>query len=266
MHRQAPDRRTTLHPQAKATPAELTTRVRMRGCLLGGAVGDALGAPVEFLSLAEIRGRFGPEGIRDMAPAYGRVGAITDDTQMTLFTAEGLLRAWVRQSTKGICHPPSVIHHAYLRWLLTQGERPEGIDVGCESWLYSVGALHARRAPGLTCLSALRTARGFGEPAVAQNSSKGCGGVMRVAPIGLLASRLGGHDRVFGLAADVAALTHGHPTGQLSAGFLAVAVAALSSVEPGLIWISALIERGAPPEAPSASAVSRFWSFAVRPP
>jgi ADP-ribosylglycohydrolase len=153
---------------------------------------------------------------------------ITDDTQMTLFTAEGLLRAWVRQSTKGICHPPSVIHHAYLRWLLTQGERPEGIDVGCESWLYSVSALHARRAPGLTCLSALRAARGFGEPAVAQNSSKGCGGVMRVAPIGLLASRLGGHDRVFGLAADVAALTHGHPTGQLSAGFLAVAVAALT--------------------------------------
>jgi ADP-ribosylglycohydrolase len=96
----------------------------VRGCLLGGAVGDALGAPVEFLSLAGIRRQFGPEGIRDLVPAYGRIGAITNDTQMTLFTAEGLLRAWVRHSTKGICHVPAVIHHAYLRWLLTQGERP----------------------------------------------------------------------------------------------------------------------------------------------
>jgi ADP-ribosylglycohydrolase len=215
-------------PKGAAPTTEPTTLARVRGCLLGGAAGDALGAAVEFLSLAEIRRQFGPEGIRDLVPAYGRVGAITDDTQMTLFTAEGLLRAWVRQNTKGICHVPSVIHHAYLRWLLTQGECPEGTSVGDDGWLFSVRALHARRAPGLTCLSALREARGFGDPAVAGNDSKGCGGVMRVAPIGLLASQLGGDDRVFGLAADVAALTHGHPTGQHPAGFLAVAVAALS--------------------------------------
>jgi hypothetical protein len=75
-------------------------------CLLGGAVGDALGAPVEFLSLAQIRSHFGSAGIRDFAEAYGRVGAITDDTQMTLFTAEGLLRATVRGHERGGCHPP----------------------------------------------------------------------------------------------------------------------------------------------------------------
>lgn len=62
---------------------------QVRGSLLGGAVGDALGAAVEFQSLAEIRSRFGPAGILDYAPAFGRLGAITDDTQMTLFTAEG---------------------------------------------------------------------------------------------------------------------------------------------------------------------------------
>ena len=72
---------------------ETTSHSRIRGCLLGGAVGDALGAPVEFMSLKEIRDRFGPDGIRDFEPAYGRSGSITDDTQMTLFTAEGLLRA-----------------------------------------------------------------------------------------------------------------------------------------------------------------------------
>lgn len=60
---------------------------RIRGWLLGGAVGDALGAAVEFDSLSEIRAAFGADGILDYAPAYGRLGAITDDTQMTLFTA-----------------------------------------------------------------------------------------------------------------------------------------------------------------------------------
>ena len=69
-------------------------RSRIRGSLLAGAVGDALGAPIEFDSLAAIRRVFGPEGLRDYAPAYGREeGAITDDTQMSLFVGEGLVLA-----------------------------------------------------------------------------------------------------------------------------------------------------------------------------
>src|SRR5258707_14675537 len=70
-------------------------RSRFAGCLLGGAVGDALGAPVEFLDLDEIVRVYGEQGIRDYAPAYGKWGAITDDTQMTLFTAEAVLSAHV---------------------------------------------------------------------------------------------------------------------------------------------------------------------------
>jgi len=69
------------------------TRANFRGCLIGGAVGDALGAAVEWKTHAEIKDEFGPAGLRDYAMAYGRLGAITDDTQMTLFTAEALLRA-----------------------------------------------------------------------------------------------------------------------------------------------------------------------------
>jgi hypothetical protein len=87
-------------------------------------VGDALGAPIEFLSLTEIRSTYGEAGLADYASISGRRGSITDDTQMTLFTAEGLIRSWVRGQEKGIVHIPSVIHHAYLRWLPTQGERP----------------------------------------------------------------------------------------------------------------------------------------------
>ena len=51
---------------------------RFAGCLLGGAVGDALGATVEFMGREEILRRFGPAGLTAYAPAYGgRVGAPT---------------------------------------------------------------------------------------------------------------------------------------------------------------------------------------------
>jgi ADP-ribosylglycohydrolase len=191
---------------------------RFTGCLLGGAVGDALGAPVEFSTLAEIRARFGPVGIRDFAEAYGRVGAITDDTQMTLFTAEGLIRADNRHRDRGICHVPGVVHRAYLRWLSTQGVTPpldpDFDDVTRGGWLVHVPGLHARRAPGATCLEALRG----GEPGAIErptNDSKGCGGVMRIAPAGFTGPGS------FRLGCELAAITHGHPSGYLAAGVVA---------------------------------------------
>lgn len=98
----------------------ITQLDRYRGCLLGGAAGDALGAAVEFDDIATIRHRFGPDGILDPALAYGRIGAITDDTQMTLFTAEGVLQADDRRH-RGIGNPPSDLWFAYQRWLRTQG-------------------------------------------------------------------------------------------------------------------------------------------------
>ncbi len=70
-----------------------------RGCLLGGALGDALGAPVKHLRLTEIRRRFRSDGLQAFAFAFGRLGAITADTQMTLFTAEGVMRAHMRLAT-----------------------------------------------------------------------------------------------------------------------------------------------------------------------
>ena len=191
----------------------------IESCLLGGAIGDALGADIEFASLAQIRRRF-PQGF-DGLPAYdGIAGAITDDTQMTLFTAEGLIRAMVRYDERGICHPPSVIHHALLRWLLSQGEVPKVKvdDVG----LICDRRLRMRRAPGNTCLSALRSAKAFGE--LARNNSKGCGTIMRVAPIAFVAP-----DRVRDLALETSALTHGHLTGQEAAAAWALFLADLAT-------------------------------------
>ncbi|MGY4103836.1 ADP-ribosylglycohydrolase family protein [Nocardia sp. R16R-3T] len=68
---------------------------RVRGSLLGGAIGDALGWPIEFLQLAQIRRRYGADGVQGFLPQHDADAPqqITDDTQMTLFTAEGLLRS-----------------------------------------------------------------------------------------------------------------------------------------------------------------------------
>jgi ADP-ribosylglycohydrolase len=179
-------------------------RARVRGCLLGGAVGDALGAPIEF-ARGDVR-----------APPPGRFGEITDDTQMTLFTAEGLLRAWPGDD------PLPSIRAAYARWLATQTTSLRDAAAAGDGWLSSHAFLHARRAPGTTCLGALEAGA-----AVAQ--SKGCGGVMRVAPIGLVG--LSVRD-AFDLGTRAAAVTHGHPTGALSAGVLAALVTQLAGGVP----------------------------------
>lgn len=191
---------------------EMISRLdRIRGCLLAGAAGDALGAAVEFMDWPSIRQTFGEQGIRDFAPAFGKLGAVTDDTQMMLFTAEGLLRAWVRQSSRGLCHVPSVIHHALLRWYLTQGGKPR-MEVAHDGLLIGEHDLWSRRTPGMTCMSALGASEAFGDRAI--NDSKGCGGVMRVAPHAFF-------PQAFELAVDNAHLTHAHPSGYLAAGMFA---------------------------------------------
>jgi ADP-ribosylglycohydrolase len=207
-------------------------RDRFRGCLLGGAVGDALGAPVEFMSRSEMLERFGAAGLTRYAPAWGGIGRITDDTQMTLFTAEGLLQGWTNGCCDGAACLVQGTQRAYLRWLRTQYEDPEVVvaepDLPPEGWLLQHPELHHRRGPGQTCLAALNAARRGDDGA--DNDRKGCGGVMRVAPVGLFFWR---PDQAFSLApafhlaTRLAGLTHGHPTGQLPAGVLAVMVLAL---------------------------------------
>lgn len=205
-------------------------RSRVRGCLLGGAIGDALGAPVEFASLFGIRQAYGDAGVREYQTHDGRYGLVTDDTQMTLFTAEGIIRASVR-TDRGLGFTVGVVHRAYDRWLDTQNlpgprDEPDGWLAG-QQWLYS------RRAPGNTCLRALTVARQGGDRIpwageAADNDSKGCGGVMRSAPFGLVGPSYP-DEWVFDSAATAAGYTHGHPTGQLAAGAFALIVRRLTA-------------------------------------
>lgn len=182
-------------------------------------MGDALGAPVEFMSLAEIRRRHGPRGVTALVDGDWPAGSITDDTQMTLFTAEAIIRGLHRVDDPRVASLPAMARRAYLRWLHTQGERVPDAEGVLDGWLVKVSGLHARRAPGTTCLSALRSG-GHGTRDAPENDSKGCGGVMRVSPVGLAL-----RDSAFTAGCEVAAVTHGHPTGQLGAGYLAEVVA-----------------------------------------
>lgn len=200
--------------------AEISYRDRVRGCLMGGAVGDALGAGIEFDSLEQIRREHGPAGVTGYVPAYGRTGAITDDTQLVLASVEGMIRAQVRWD-RGVCHPPSVVHRAYLRWWRLQTGQPRD-PAGDTGWLCREPVMAAVRAPGNACLSGLASTR-MGTPAEPANpQSKGCGTVMRSAPFGLLPFLA--PEEAYEYAVHCAALTHGHPSALTAAGALAMMI------------------------------------------
>lgn len=157
---------------------------KYRGCLIGGAAGDALGYAVEFMDLDSIKHKYGQSGITAFELQNG-VALISDDTQMTLFTANGLLLGITRGMTRGIMGTlPSYIRFCYEDWYKTQTKQYPLHEDCVYAWLSNVPEMFARRAPGNTCLSAIASGcNGTLEKPI--NGSKGCGGVMRVAPIGL---------------------------------------------------------------------------------
>lgn len=198
---------------------------KARGSLVGGAAGDALGYAVEFNRLHEILSLYGPDGIRNYELDARGIARISDDTQMTLFTAEGLLSAYAADP-----HPTQedILKHmqdAYLAWFETQTAFQLPLP---SSWLTHIKDLWSRRAPGNTCLSALSALQN-GKPV--HNDSKGCGAVMRIAPIGIffaansLSRDTQDAQRITAIiAADTARITHHHDLSTLSSVFIALVI------------------------------------------
>ena len=190
---------------------------RVRGSLIGGAIGDALGFPVEFIySYEEIQKRYGENGITRLDTAQwwteSNIGkaVISDDTQMTLFTALGILNA----KEKGMAPVPAICN-AYIEWLYTQKSMRSKRYNDC--WIGDLPELNVRRAPGHTCVSALENIMKNREP---MNDSKGCGGIMRIAPIplyGISQNRIKDIAALNQLAADAAEITHKHVLGYIPA-------------------------------------------------
>lgn len=195
---------------------------RVRGSLIGGAIGDALGYPVEFIKTYKgIQEKYGERGITRLVPQkqildsdeLSDKAVVSDDTQMTLFTANGLLNA-----KRLKINPKYAICLAYIEWYLTQIGKWSNKYKDC--WIARIPELNKRRGPGHTCMTALYAIYKGHEP---YNTSKGDGGVMRVAPIPLLALADGkmtitDSDR---LAGDAAEITHQHPLGYIPAALVA---------------------------------------------
>lgn len=183
--------------------------------LFGLALGDALGFEVEFDSLDAIKRTYGPRGIQEPPdPAL-----YTDDTQMTLALAEGLLDAGLNAD------------------LDTQMEA-----VGRRFVAWSHDAETPGRAPGRTCLAGIaRFESGMPWCASGIVESKGCGSAMRVASIGYLYQR--DQSRLRDVAEASGLLTHGHPAAVSASIAAAYAIKlALDGVPVGSYsrWIMAM--------------------------
>lgn len=97
---------------------------KCRGALVGGAVGDALGYEIEFMNLTSIRNRFGKKGTTRYVLHDG-VAQFSDDTQMTLFTLEGLMNGVINTKAGKKDEILPYIESAYLNWYKTQTETPK---------------------------------------------------------------------------------------------------------------------------------------------
>ena len=197
----------------------------VRGSLIGGAAGDALGYPVEFSSYREIVARYGKAGITQYE-LKGGVAEISDDTQMTLFTANGMLLGMTRHFMRGIgASPEYYVEYAYQDWYKTQTRTFESAMAQDDdtrsghrrTWLSAIPELYAHRAPGNTCMTAIRDIIDGRTP---QNDSKGCGGVMRIAPWPLFCAcqaKSYSTEEIDVAGGEIARLTHKHPLGWMPA-------------------------------------------------
>jgi ADP-ribosylglycohydrolase len=165
-----------------------TNKRAATGSLLGLAIGDAMGFPTEFDTVAQITAKFGPWRGMELLVSSG-TAHVSDDTQMTLALGEGLV---------------TVLEAGPLT-----AERMEGpVRTEFVAWWRSP---ENNRAPGTTCLTACESlSRGGRWQTASQVSSKGCGANMRVAPIGLVPGLT--DEQRSGAAQFQSALTHGHPT------------------------------------------------------
>lgn len=201
----------------------------LKACLLSGAIGDALGWPIEFKSHEYIIQKYGPSGLTDLIPNHTNIAEVTDDTQMTLFTMEGIVNYLYSDKFSSLAKS---VHHSYLRWYKTQKSRFASIS-SADFDLMSYPQLFQQRSPGTTCLSALKSGiMGTVEKPI--NDSKGCGGVMRAAPVGYFFEK----DEAFDNGCSVAAITHGHPLGYLSSGALAYLMSLIfndKEIEPSVV-------------------------------
>lgn len=203
------------------------TADKIRGCLIGGAVGDALGYPIEFASwnyIVKHYGEYGKHGIIEykLDPKTGQA-LISDDTQMTLFTANGIL---VNETAKRLGGSEDKlkksVYEAYLEWWRAQTNPFPYRYRWRSSWLMELPTMYDNRGPGRTCMGALGAIE-CGSIKYPINNSSGNGGLMRVAPYGCFFKDMPDNELIIA-AAESTAITHGNSLGYMPSGMMALIV------------------------------------------
>lgn len=173
---------------------------RLRGCLIGLAVGDALGAAVEFRA----PGTF-PQitTYRDGGPHNLAKGEWTDDTSMALALADSLKHGWNLNDQA----------ERYCQWL------EEG-KYSVNGWCFDIGATTRQALERfMECKDATKS--GLTDPGASGN-----GGIMRIAPVAMYCATryltLPECTAAYQLGAESSAVTHASEMCKSAAGYMTV--------------------------------------------
>ena len=153
---------------------------RVRGLLCASALGDALGYPLELLSAEQIAER----APKPWESAFGEL-LISDDTQLTCFTLDGLTEVLEWNNEGAAADELACLWLAYLRWFRGIGEvLPESAPFSLDREIDGSAELTACRGPGEATLRAL----GTGEMQLVSKSlnpdALGSGALVRSAALG----------------------------------------------------------------------------------
>ena len=190
-----------------------------RGCLLGLAVGDAMGYAVDDRSLEQIRTDYGPEGLLgfDLVNGYADV---TSYTQLAAFGCNGLLLGLTRGQMQGIMAPyVRYVAMAQREWAQTQ--RYSGTVIQGNCWVSKERDLRGRRCMDTRMLDTINQGRpgSLEEPV---NRFDAPGAMTMAIPVGMFFNPLRmDREEICRLGAEVVALTHGAPQAFLSGAALA---------------------------------------------
>ena len=200
---------------------------RVHGLLCASALGDALGYPIELLSAEQIA-ECNP---KPWEAAYGEL-LISDDTQLTCYTLDGLTEVLEWNNEGAAADELACLWLAYLRWFRGIGEAlPETAPFSLDREVDGSSELTARRGPGAATLRAL----GSGEMQLVSKSvnpdALGSGALVRSAALGVLP--VAQERTVVMLAVRGAALTHGHPEALVSGAAFALLIRDLLAAPSG---------------------------------
>ena len=200
---------------------------RYRGCLLGMAIGDAMGFPVDDMSLGEIWDTYGPDGLQGYDLQESEYACISSYSQIAAYLCNGFLLAISRGKADYLRFATT----ALSEWVRGQQYYRDPEQSLC--WISKIPAFRSRHCRDPRMLSCLRLEQyGSTERSTNDNSMPGAITAAVATAMYYNEKRLKPH-QVGGVTAEIVSLTHGNPEAFLSAVVLAYAITGILQ-EPSL--------------------------------